>query len=229
MTASIQTNIAGARDSGPLLRADALEYHLLKPRDSAHPRAAAAYELWRNGWLATFREVNGFTRIHSDEFSRQDEIGVLCSGARCISVTGLRFVDRAQPLGREDSYFKVWPSEAIEAIGDQLLGISSNTLIHPDFRGTHITLGDSEACEPMTLSFLTIALAFQRFAESPAKKVIGISRNDRSMNRLAAALGGRKLGQIPLHGTEGDLMLLDPTMRYQPPIIDFLWTRRNGS
>src|SRR6187399_2742783 len=70
MIASFESNIARFRDAERLLRADAIEFHLLKPRDSAHPLAAAAYEVWRNGWLATLREVNGGTRIHSDEFSR---------------------------------------------------------------------------------------------------------------------------------------------------------------
>ena len=142
MTASNESNVARIREDVHLLHADAIEYHLLKPRDSAHPLAAATYELWRNGWLAALREVSGVTRIHSDEFSRQDEIGVLSYAGTCISVTALRFVDRAYPLGREDSYFKIWPSEALESLGDELLGISSNTLIHPDFRGTRISVGE---------------------------------------------------------------------------------------
>src|SRR5262245_14991894 len=57
------------------------------------PLMRAAYELWRDGWTATLREVSGIERIDSNEFTRQDEIEVIVHRGACIAVTSLRWVD----------------------------------------------------------------------------------------------------------------------------------------
>jgi hypothetical protein len=186
----------------------------------------SAYELWRDEWRATLSELEGITRIHSDEFVRQDEVSVLSIGARCVSITALRWIDLREPIGREDSYFQLWPDHTVQLLGETLVGVSSNTLVHPEWRRARIEPEPGQQGEP--LSFVTVALAIRRFMDSEACSVLGVTRNDRSMNRVAAGVGAVKLGQTVVHGVESDLICITrAAARTRGPVIDALWERRH--
>jgi hypothetical protein len=116
-----------------------LEYHRLSPRDAGHPMLASVYEAWRDGWRSTLEELSVTTAMRSDDFTRQDEIGVLSSGGACVSVTALRWCDLSQPMWLDDTYFSKWPTLAVARLGRRRICISSNTLILPEWRGTRVT------------------------------------------------------------------------------------------
>jgi hypothetical protein len=214
------------RNSRSHVGVDRLDYHLFKPRSSKHALARAAYELWRDEWQATLRELEGVTRIHSDEFVRQDEISVLSSAGQCVSVTALRWLDLSRATAREDSYFQAWPEEALAELGTSIVAISSNTLVHPEWRGTRVE-PPFPTHQPTPLSFVTVALAIRRFLDSKACAVIGVTRNDRSMNRVAAGVGARKIGQIKLHGIDSDLICIERAAASPSgPVMDAMWERR---
>jgi len=201
------------------------EYHLLRPGMTHSPLLRNAYELWRDNWQITLRELEGVERIDSDEFGRQTEIGVLTVGRTCVSVTGLRWLDLSQPMAREDSYFRCWPESAMQRIGECRVGISSNTVVDAPWRRALI---ESDAAElPLPVALATVALSVRRFLESTAEKFIGVTRNDRSMNRVGTGVGGSKIGQIRLHGIDSDLLCQD--RRDAPdlgPSVEELWKRR---
>ena len=217
--------------SKPKLRrtvvASALRYHLFKPRAPAHPLVLAAYAMWQDQWLNTLREVAGTSRLFSDEFTRQDEIGALFLDGHCVAVTALRWIDRSTIIGREDSYFEPWPPHAFTSVGNGLVGISSNTIVHPEWRGADVKLSEDGANAALRIPLAILALTQRRFTESRVSLIVGIARNDRAMNQIGAALGGWKVGQILVHGAESDLMCLPRT---SPPaegaIVDWLWTHR---
>ncbi len=212
----------------PSLGVEALEYHLLKPRTSRHPLLRSAYELWRDEWQATFAELEGITHIHSDEFVRQDEISVLSIGQRCVSVTGLRWLDLSLPMAREDSYFTGWPEDVVQRLGSGVVGISGNTIVRSEWRGTLVDPSAELQGNPMPLSLATVALAIRRFMEVGTENVIGVTRNDRSMNRVAEAVGAIKLGQIKLHGVDSDLIVITrANATPSGPVVDALWGRRS--
>jgi hypothetical protein len=222
-----ETTQVRRRASCQELSIELIEYHLLKPRTSRHPLLRAAYDLWRNEWQATLGELDGITRLHSDEFGRLDEIGVLSIGQRCISLTGLRWLDLSLPMAREDSYFEHWPEASMQLVGQGTVGISSNTVIHSEWRRAMIDPSVERNGAPAPLSVTTLALGFRRFMESPAEHVIGVSRNDRSMNRVAGAVGAETIGQIRLHNIDSDLMILRrDNAKTRSPVCDVLWGRR---
>ena len=224
--ASEQTQIR-RRTEYPRLGVEALEYHLFKPRVSHHPLLLSAYELWRNGWQATLGELEGVRRIYSDEFGRQDEIGVLSVGQRCISVLGLRWFDRSLAMDREDSYFLPWPEATLDSLGDSIVGVPSNLVVHPEWRRTIVEPASDRPEDAILLSLATLALAIRRFIDSPAERFVGMARNDRSMNRVAAAIGGTKIGRITMHGIESDLICITrANAAPQGPVVDTLWERR---
>jgi hypothetical protein len=207
---------------------EALEYHTFKARTSNHPLFCSAYDLWRDEWRATFQELEGTTRIHSDEFLRQDEISVLSIGPQCIAVTGLRWLNLSLSAAREDSYFSPWPEDAMRQLGTVVVGISGNTTIRADWRGSLVDPALPMPGETTPLALATMALALRRFVHSPAEHVIAVARNDRAMNRVAASIGAQTIGQIKLHGIDSDLILISRSNAMtRGAVVDWLWARRH--
>lgn len=205
-----------------------LDYHLFSPQRAHHPLLEQAYEIWRDGWQATLEELDSAKRIFSDEFARQDEIGVLCNGDQCVSVTGIRWLDLSLSRAREDSYFQHWPKQALDALGPAYVCITSNTIVHPHWRRIRVEAQTGNEIHSTRLAFATIALSVRRFLASGADSIIALTRNDRAMGRAAAELGATKLAQITLHGVESDVIVV-PRADAKPhvPAVDDLWRRRH--
>ena len=216
------------RRSAPrAIAVEELEYHLYAPRRSYDPTLEQAYELWHDVWQRTFEEADGAAVVHSDEFTRQDEIGVLALDGCCVSVTGLRWLDFALLRSRQDSYFKGWPAEAVARLGSELLMVTSNTIVHPDWRGARIQAPRSLGGEDARLASITIAMSIRRFVASAARSAVGLSRNDRAMHRVAASLGGMPLARLLHHGQEADIMLFTRESGLSHgSVVDHLWSRR---
>lgn len=204
-----------------------LEYHLYTPRRAHDPLLEQAYEVWHDVWQRTFEEADGAAEVRSDEFTRQDEIGVLALDGCCVSVTGLRWLNFALLRSRQDSYFKQWPADAISKLGNELLMVTSNTIVHPDWRGARIEAPRGAGGEDERLASITIAMSIRRFVASAARSAVGLSRNDRAMHRVAASLGGMPLARLVHHGQEADIMLFTrESAMPRGSVVDHLWSRR---
>ena len=194
------------------------------PRKAQGAVAEAAYELWHEVWLATFRQLDGVEHLDSNEFTKQDEILALSHAGPCMSVTALRSVDRSTRIGREDSYFREWPRDALQKIGTTLM-ISSNTVVAERFRRARV---HSDGADAQRLSELVIGLALRRFAASKSEEFVGVARNDRKMDRVGSALRGRAIGRLILHGIESDIMLFSRhALPVFGPAIERIWSRRS--
>src|SRR4051794_35785869 len=124
-----------------------LQYYLVPSRPMRHPIIERAYTLWREVWQSTFLELDGVADLSSDEFTRQDEIGVLMHGTLCVSVVGMRWIDLSLDMWRDDSYFKPWPPRPLADLGNRMIGISSNAVIHPAWRGTRVAPPQGSSAE----------------------------------------------------------------------------------
>ena len=204
-----------------------LQYHLLSPRPMRHPIIESAYALWREVWQSTFLELDGVADLSSDEFTRQDEIGALMHGSRCVSIVGLRWIDLSLDMWRDDSYFKPWPRKPLADLQNRIIGISSNAVVHPEYRGTRVAPPVGACAEPARLAYLAVGLTIQRFFESSADCSVAVTRNDRGMNRVCLALGATRVSGIELHGIETDVMHFPKScLRGREPALDHLWSRR---
>ena len=218
-------------DTRARIGVEEVEYHILSPRSSSGALLRRAYELWRNVWRQTLQEVAGGGQLDSDEFVRQDEVGVLVGGGKLLSVTGLRWVDLSLPMAREDSYFRRWPESALAALGSGRVGISSNTLVAPQWRRARLLPVQRDSQHPLdrpvAIAAATICLTSARFGESEVGRFIGVSRNDRGMNRVLNLLPGVKLGQIGVHGIDSDVLAFDRVdPRSLGSVVMNLWDRR---
>jgi hypothetical protein len=217
------------------LAVEQLEFHLFVPRRAHDPLLEEAYEVWRDVWQDTFDELDGTRCIYSDEFTRQDEIAVISLAGRCIAVAGLRWLDMSLPRSREDSYFKPWPAASVEALGNGVVGVTGNAVVHPHWRGTLVRPpltpshpGGPHPEEPARLAYVSIALTIQRFFASPADCSVALTRNDRGMDRVASALGAASLSQIRMHGVGTNVVRFARNcVRQWDPAVADLWRRRH--
>lgn len=186
----------------PVVQPDLLSFQRLSPRRAGAldlPLLGSAYECWSEVWKQTFTELEGRSVLHSDDFTRQDEIGALFHGYECIALFFSRQVDLANPFAQDDSYFGVWPKAAREAAcrHGSRVWVSSNITIHPGWRRP----------ANVQLSRLVCGLIIERFLISDADVLVGTMRNDRSMNTVTYGLGAQPLAHDVIHhGVPVDLV-----------------------
>jgi hypothetical protein len=174
------------------------------------PLLIGAYRVWADVWRETFYKLDGAQSVPSDDFTRQDEIGALFHGAECIGLTAHRCIDVAHPLYKDDSYFAVWPSDALESavtFGTRLF-ICSNLTVAPGWRGHRGQVAE-----------LLCALAIERFLKTDADTLVGTPRRDRGVNWLCYRLGVRSLARgVIHHGVPIDLIAFFRKTCTRPPL-----------
>ena len=139
------------------------------------------------------------TCLHSDDFTRQHEIGAIFHGAECIATSSMRWVDLANPLLARDSYFAAWSPQALEVAAAH---------------GSRICIGSSftvaaawRRARGFPLNELVAALTVDRFLRSDAHTLVGTMRNDRGMNTLAYRSGFEAIERdAKHHGVGVDLV-----------------------
>jgi hypothetical protein len=164
----------------------------------------SAYALWKMVWLETFKELDGVDRIFSDDFSRQDEILCLFRGPICLAVGVMRWRNLDMPSVRDDSYFEMWPTKALEILGSngKNIVIASNLAVHPMARRNALGL-------PM--KDVMLGLLVKRFLESGADAMTGAMRADRGMHTAAYQLGASVLeSNLVLHNSPVELVAFFP-------------------
>ncbi len=147
----------------------------------------SAYSMWKNVWQEFWQERKPNHQQTSDSFLRQDEILAIFYGAECVAVMLMDFVDFSLPANREDGYFStLWRPEAhgvLEKFGKKFL-VSSHTTVHPNWRGR--TGG-------VSVKDLLGALLCERFLESDAEALLGSTRQNLGVTKMAENLGARVL------------------------------------
>jgi hypothetical protein len=202
----------------PALDPALLRYRLLAPRAHTSPRELAlAYASWRRVWARTFAELDGDGALFSDDFTRQDELGVLFHDEECVGMTAFRWLDTAGIGTSDDSYFRPWPQHALAALrrAGRRVCVGSYLTVEPAWRGPRGAVSTKE---------LLLALAVERYLASPADVMAGTLRNDRGMNGLAYRLGARAVATgVEHHGVAVDLVLFerDAKERFQlTPLVE---------
>jgi hypothetical protein len=186
----------------PCIRPDALSYHRVRLAEAGPfdmPLLGKIYECWSSVWRTTLYELDKVVDVPSDELTRQDEIGALFHEYECIGLSCLRWMHLDSPIFLDDSYFRVWPKDAIRAAAKHggRACILSNLTVAPAYR---------RATE-YNVAEMVLGLAVDRFAHSEADSLIGTPRADRRVNELAY-----KMGFVPLahdvvhHGVNVDLV-----------------------
>jgi hypothetical protein len=167
----------------------------------------SAYRLWHSGWNEAYKKLGVEALKHSDNFTRQDEVGAIFAEKTCIGLVLYRWADAASESFDRDSYFKVWAPGDIEALrrfGDNIL-IPSYLTVHPEWR----RLPGSE----VQTTRLLMDFMVRRFLDSPADSMCSTTRNNRKINDIAYELGARPIRTGVAHFSEEDPVDLVVTTR----------------
>lgn len=147
-----------------------------------------AYSHWKSIWTATFKELDGAHELSSDNFTRQDEVLGLFNGDKCIAMVCHRYVDMSLESAQDDSYFKTWPPEAIEAAlaAGRITAIGNQISIHPNFRKLPMGVATKDAL---------VWFCLKRLQEQNVESMVGAVREDKSLDVLFERYGATVLAK----------------------------------
>ena len=196
----------------PRIDPQQLSYHLIRPRQIGLADVGVvgeAYRCWSEVWSETLRELDGLTDVPSDEFTRQDEVGAIFHGYECIALSCFRWIDLSIPMYHDDTYFRVWPKDAIAAASQD----GSRVCI-----GSHVTVSQAwRRVRGCSLRHVVTALTIDRAMASGSDAILGTMRDDRGMASLVHGLGATTLGHARLHNVPVTLIAVYRS-RARPPL-----------
>lgn len=183
-----------------------LRFYVFNPRDP-HPFAqdvvSKSYDMWRGVWVAALNELEGETDLKSDDFTRQQDVGVLFQDGVAVGSVFFSNVDLKLPMWRKDSYFSAWPEQTMIDLGGvypSVLVCSYFTLSAAFRRGTRGFNGKQ----------LLAALAVEHFFNTTSPAMVGTMRVNRGMHMLCYDLHATPVVTgLQMHGVEVDLILFD--------------------
>ncbi|MBX9766550.1 MAG: hypothetical protein K2X47_04695 [Bdellovibrionales bacterium] len=189
-----------------------------------------AFELWKNIWSQTLRDLDGLDYLPSDQFTRQDLVAGLFLKNKCIGLTCFRKADLKSSIDRSDSWFKPWPETTMIELSQKYPQAAANSFftIHPDFRKTTVTDGKLDLPVSLLMAEFVATIAFH----SAADATYGVTRNNRSVNKLAYHGGATPVAVDQTHhGVLVDLIAYYPeklriAMEGFLPATSLLWKNR---
>lgn len=158
----------------------------------------SAYETYHLVWNETFKDLFGADyKLFSNDFTRQDFIQALFLGDQCIALDLIRQVDLKNPVDLDDSWLKSWSSDELSKLvwrGHEKCLINSYFTVHPDFRRS---FGQHQ----INAGFLMGCLSVLHQTELNVTAMLGMMRNNRSMNALGKMLGSSLIAENIIHNS----------------------------
>ena len=167
---------------------DKLDVYLIKGNFAYNPHHLQkihqkSFQCWNDVWsdYYTSEHPSGH-RLNSDEFTRQDEVLALFYKGECFGITFFKEVhwgDLSAPL---DSYFELWPQEAIDKLtsrGKKIL-ICSQFTVAKNFRGKTTDI---------QWKYVLFGFIMKRLLESHVDGMTGTMRVKRGMGRVSFEAG----------------------------------------
>lgn len=195
-----------------------------------------AYGLWKDVWSQTLKDLDGLHALPSDQFTRQDLILGLFLQNKCIGLSCFRKADLANPVDRMDSWFTPWMESTMVEMSKKYAFSAANSFftIHPNFRKSKSAPLDAVPAGGLgvDVSVLMAELVVTTAYHSGADATYGVTRNNRSVNKLAYHGGAVPIAKDQMHhGVSVDLIALipehlEPAMRSFLPLTHLLWEQR---
>jgi hypothetical protein len=186
-----------------------------------------AYEHWKQTWEEHFRERDGIEKLHSDCFTKQDEISAFFFRDTCLAALCTRVVDLQHQVNLDDSYFDMWDRGSISKLtkdGHRIAICGYFSIINecPKFND-EVRLRD-------VMIYLTVA----HLMRSGINAISGVARKDKGMHKSFTLFGAETIQtDLTLHNGMVDLVAFykgcprtnDPKVA---EISNYIWDRRVG-
>lgn len=191
-----------------------------------------AFKLWFNVWASTLKELDGLKHLPSDQFTRQDLVAGVFLRGDCIALTCYRKANLASVVDRRDSWFTPWTEETMVGLSKKYPRSAANSFftLHPEFRKSLAT--DRPVLPGIDVSLVLAELVALISYSSGADATYGVTRNNRSVNKLAYHGGAIPIAQDQVHhGVSVDLIAFLPSnvqiaMQKFLPTTGELWNSR---
>lgn len=162
------------------------EFNKRKLRFEVYPtRSAPAvlYRCWRSVWVdALTSEMNVKDFLYSDNYSRQSHVAALFHGEEPVGLTTLNWMHLGDDLYLDDSFFKVWPKDAIENLKVEAKTIMTCCNVTLNFKFRQNALG-------VSAKDLLLALLVQHLKSSSIDAIVAAVRLEKSMEKAAYRTG----------------------------------------
>ncbi len=162
-----------------------------------------AYEAWLNTWLPEYKALDANAELHSDGFTRQDQVLTIWWQGHCVALTFFNVVSLSKLTGKMDSYFAPWPKAVVErlaALSDETLVCSALTVNKP-YQGQSI--------QNFPIKDLLASASLQHLRMSAFPFMVGNMRNSRNANQLVYKFGAQLLQTVVCNGEPSDLVLFE--------------------
>lgn len=192
-----------------------------------------SFQCWHDVWSDYYKnERLSSHRVNSDEFTRQDDILSLFYKGECFGITFFKEVNFNDITSSLDSYFEVWPQNALDALVSRgkSVSICSQFTVAKNFR---------RKTTDIQWKYVLFGFIMKRFLESHLDAMTGTMRVMRGMGRMSYEAGALPLIQNLVYKDRKD-ELVDLVGFFQNEVsdsyiknpysekFDSCWNRLNG-
>ena len=174
-------------------------------KTNGHSTYNSAYRLWDHVWSETLNDLDGVKKLFSNDFTRHDYATVLLRDGVAISLICCSEANLKLEARKNDSWFECWPSNTLLEIskreGIGLIG--AWFCVAPEYRKTRADF-------PVNIGQVVMESFGKLVLEGKYNVGFGVSRNNRSVNKVVYGIGGVKVGEASAHGCDVDLILVEP-------------------
>lgn len=163
------------------------------------------YQLWRRVWCKTLEELEGLTTLHSNEFTRHDFVKTLFYKDKAIAMICYSHADLSIESRRDDHWFKPWPDDLKQKLSKKY----PNSLLAAWFCVTP-ELRKSKFISNIKPAKIILESLANLVVHENLDSCFGISRNERSVNKLTLSIGGTIYGESEYYNCEVNLFLIKP-------------------
>ncbi|MCB9025343.1 MAG: hypothetical protein H6625_03425 [Bdellovibrionaceae bacterium] len=191
-----------------------------------------SYEFWSHTWKKSYQFFGWDPKsVHSDQWTRQDQIGVLLYGNNIIGTLFFDEKDLSTTLAQNDSYFRMWPELSFKKI--QNIEGAQNALIC-----SYFTLGEEWRKESQGLNakYLLCSMATEHLTTTDYKFMVGTVVRKSNIHTMAYDLTAEKIEEnVYEKELAVDLIvwhksrLIDFNYPKEHELIKHIWNKRNVS
>jgi hypothetical protein len=147
---------------------------------------SSAYSLWKEVWDFACRQEMMIDAMSSDVFTRQSHLAVLFHKEEPVVLTTLNFLKLNLRMDTDDSYFKVWPQEAMKILKEEasIIYTCGNLALNFNFRRGAIGVSAKDLIFAILVHFLKY---------SSADAMVAAVRLEKGMEKAAYRTGAHPI------------------------------------
>jgi hypothetical protein len=148
-----------------------------------------AYACWKRVWGQAFsEEMNVKDTLYSDYYLKQSHVAALFHGDIAVGLTTLNFLELDDQKYLDDSFFKVWPEDAIHKVKTEFHSILACCNVTLDFKFRQHALG-------ISAKDLLLAMQLHYLKATQHDAIVSAVRLEKGMEKASYRTGAYALAK----------------------------------